>query len=150
MKRWLSASWAMAAIVAICGPAARAELPPSAYPDPRGASEIVDIEVLSARETIRLFASNFQVRRYNAVVTAKVREVHRTTINLKPGATITLRYETRSLNPGVCGPGSMPVPARGTVCRVHLMPLNGWSGGYEPYGAPYSAFAAVGDSNSRK
>jgi hypothetical protein len=101
----------------------------------------VDVEVLSARSSFRLFASSFTVRRYRVEAVAKVTKVHRSGTGLQPGTTITIRYDAHKYNsPDWCGPGSFPFLSKGDVCRAHLMPEGGTAGRYTPYGAPYNAF----------
>jgi hypothetical protein len=149
MKLRNGVTWGLvAALVVSCSPTFAA-LPPSAYPDPEGASEILDIEVLLVHKNFRPLASRLSVLRYRVEVKAKVLKVIRSHQGLKAGTTITIRYEAfRYTCPDTCGPSSFPLLTRGEVCRAHLVPTDGQSAAYELWGAPYSAFSAADGSQS--
>lgn len=141
MKRCL----ALASVLLLAiGPTAPAALPPSCYPNPEHASEIVDIRVLSAAWLPRPFKSTPVLITWRVVALAKVTRVHATHTDLKPGAVITVSYDSEIPTVPLCGGfNCYPRLALGMQCRAHLCQETQWPRTYGPWGAPYSAFGAV-------
>jgi hypothetical protein len=122
----------------------RAELPPTAYPDPRDAPEDLDIKVLAVSK--RVTEDNKTLTRWDIEVKAEVRQVRKTGSGLQRGSRILIRYHAhRYKKRGWMGPGSQPILVRGEVCSAALIVVGENKDRYYiPGGAPYSTFGAPG------
>ena len=144
MKPRFIAAWGSSVLVAYCLQFARAELPPSAYPNPDNASEDVDIKVLNVSK--RVTEENDILIRWDVEMKAEVREVRKTGSELQPGSHILIRYSAHSYKkPGWTGPGSQPILPKGGIWSAFLNAAGDKDDRYYvPGGAPYSTFGAPG------
>lgn len=139
-----SASGFWVAIVAACWiQHLRAELPPSAYPDPAFASEQIDIRVLSVSK--RKTEDSTILTRWDVEIRAEVRAVRKTATGLKEGARVVLRYSAHNYKqPGWTGPGSPPILQAGVTYSAALNAVGEDNPrGYSPFGAAYNSFRPV-------
>jgi len=130
-----------------CSQATHAALPPSAYPDPRNASEDLDVKVL--RVSRRMTEINTILIRWDVKVHVEVREVRRTSTDLQWGSRIVICYSAfRYIRPGRTGPSSQPILSRGEVWSAALNVVgDNKDRCYIPGGAPYSTFLAPAKKN---
>jgi hypothetical protein len=131
----LCASLAVLAL-ARCHEAPALPPPPPGLPSPDIAPEIVDLEVVSVRKTLRPLASSLTFRRYKVEVTARVLGVQKSQCGLKPGARISIRWEGFvDSNPvAVPGPGAYPPVEKAHTYKAWLIAERGSKQVFAPFG----------------
>ena len=132
------------AVLAVLAPGIHAELPPSAYPDPKLASEDLDISVLSSSKTVT--DNNDILTRWDVEVIAVVRAVRKSGTGLREESRIVIRYSAhRYKKRDWCGPGSQPILSKGESWSAVLNAMGEQKERYYvPGGAPYSTFGSAG------
>lgn len=126
------------ALLAVSAP--QAALPPWAYPNPKMASEDIDIQVRSS--TKRVTEDSEILTRWDVEVVADVRTVRKSGTSLREGSRITIRYSAHHYKkPDWLGPGSQPILAEGDCWSAALNAVGEQKDRYYvPGGAPDSTF----------
>jgi hypothetical protein len=127
-----------------CSQPTYAALPPSAYPNPKDASEDLVIKVV--RVSRQITELNTIRISWDVEVIAVVRDVRRTRTGLQQGSRIVIRYGAHHyMRPMWGGPASLPILARGEIVSAALDVVGDNKDRYYfPGGSPDSTFGPPG------